>query len=104
MRLTPVWADVSGGRVEGLFGVTAGVTIDRVRPFARFRPGFLAVRESPAPFACILIYPSPLECVLASGRTLLAVDVGGGVDVALSSRTLMRWTWAIASFGTRARS
>lgn len=78
-------------RVEGLFGVTAGVTLGRVRPFARLRPGFVDVHASPEPFACIRIYPPPLTCELAGGRTLFALDAGGGVDVALTRRTFVRF-------------
>ena len=77
-------------RVEGLFGVTAGPTIGRIRPFAKFRPGFVTIREAPEPFACILIYPPPLACVLATGRTLAAIDVGGGVEVDASRRLFLR--------------
>ena len=77
-------------RVEGLFGVTAGVTAGRIRPFARLRPGFVDVHEAPAPFPCILIYPPPLACELASGRTLFALDAGGGVEIALTPRTFVR--------------
>jgi hypothetical protein len=76
--------------VEGLFGVTAGVAFGRIRPFARLRPGFVDVHESPAPFPCILIYPPPLACALSSGRTLFALDAGGGVEVALTPRTFVR--------------
>lgn len=77
-------------RVEGLFGVTAGVAFGPIRPFARLRPGFVDVRESPDPFPCILIYPPPLACALAAGRTLFALDAGGGVEVALTPRTFVR--------------
>ena len=80
----------SRGRFEGLFGATAGATFDRFRPFVRVRPGFVAVQESPEPFACILIFPPPLTCTLASGRTLAAVDLGGGVDIATTARTFVR--------------
>lgn len=80
----------SRGRVEGLFGVTAGPTLGRIRPFAKFRAGFLTIREAPAPFPCILIYPPPLACALASGQTLAAIDAGGGVQVAVSRRTFVR--------------
>ena len=34
----------SRGRMEGLFGVTVGATFDRVRPFAKLRPGFMSFR------------------------------------------------------------
>lgn len=80
----------SRARFEGLFGATAGATFDRFRPFVRVRPGFVAVQESPEPFACILIFPPPLTCTLASGRTLAAVDLGGGLDIAATARTFVR--------------
>jgi hypothetical protein len=80
----------SSGRIEGLFGVTAGPALGRVRPFARLRPGFLTFREAPAPFACILIFPPPLACTLASGRTSFALDVGGGVEIEATPRTFVR--------------
>jgi hypothetical protein len=80
----------SRGRFEGLFGATVGARFDRFRPFARVRPGFVVVQESPAPFACILIFPPPLTCTLASGRTLAAVDLGGGIDITTTSRTFVR--------------
>ena len=80
----------SSSRVEGLFGATAGATFDRIRPFARTRIGVVAVQEAPEPFACILIFPPPLNCELASGRNLLAIDVGGGVDIGTTSRTFVR--------------
>src|SRR5260221_651600 len=70
----------SRGRVEGLFGVTLGPTFKRARPFARLRPGFVQFREAPGPLVCVLIFPPPLSCTLASGRTVFALDVGGGVD------------------------
>src|SRR3970282_1396594 len=34
----------SRGRLEGLFGATAGVAFDRIRPFARVRSGFVTVQ------------------------------------------------------------
>src|SRR6185503_1206966 len=57
-------------RVEGLFGVTAGVRFGKLRPFAKFRAGFLDVQAAAQPFPCILIFPPPLSCTLAGGRTL----------------------------------
>ena len=78
-------------RLEALFGVTAGVpAAGRLRPFARLRPGVVSVAEAPAPLACILIYPPPLACTLAGGRTLLAIDVGGGIDIGTSATTFVR--------------
>ncbi len=80
----------SGNRVEGLFGVTVGPRFDVIRPFAKLRFGFLDVGDAPRPFACILIYPPPLSCELASGQTLAAFDLGGGVEVPMSQRTFVR--------------
>ncbi|MBI4264971.1 MAG: hypothetical protein HY657_11400 [Acidobacteria bacterium] len=80
----------SRGRLEGLFGVTAGPTFGRVRPFARVRPGFAAFRSAPEPIACIAIFPPPLACTMAAGRTLFSLDLGGGVDVALPPRGFVR--------------
>ena len=77
-------------RVEGLFGVTAGVRLGPVRPFAKFRAGFLDVQEAPQPYVCILIFPPPLSCTLAAGRTLPAFDLGGGVDVDITPRIFLR--------------
>jgi len=81
----------SGARVEGLFGMTVGVRSGRLRPFARLRPGFVRVGESPRPFACIRIFPPPLACELASGRTLLALDAGAGVEIGLTPGTFLRF-------------
>jgi hypothetical protein len=80
----------SRNRVEGLFGVTVGPRFDRVRPFAKLRFGFLDLSDAPRPFACVLIYPPPLSCELASGQTLTAFDLGGGVEVAMSQKTFVR--------------
>jgi hypothetical protein len=80
----------SRGRLEGLFGVTVGASVNRIRPFARLRPGFVTFREAPAPFACILIFPPPLACALAAGDTLFALDIGGGVEVFTTRRTFLR--------------
>lgn len=77
-------------RTEGLFGATIGPPLGRIRPFVRVRPGFMRVHESPEPLLCIRIFPPPLACELASGRTLAALDAGGGLDVSLGARTLAR--------------
>jgi hypothetical protein len=76
------------GRVEGLFGVTAGPRFGRVRPFVKLRPGFL--RFPHRTIACILIFPPPLSCQLAEGRTLFALDLGGGVEVFAGPRAFVR--------------
>ena len=78
----------SRSRVEGLFGVTVGPRFERVRPFARFRPGVLTFRGQPV--VCILIFPPPLTCELAAGRTLFIVDAGGGFELFPTGRTIIR--------------
>jgi len=80
----------SSGQVEGLFGVTAGPSFERVRTFAKARAGFLAFRESSRPIACIAIFPPPLSCTLAAGRTLPALEIGGGTEIELTRRTFVR--------------
>ena len=80
----------SRSRVEGLFGATIGPRLGRVRPFGRVRPGFLRFQPAPEPIACIAIFPPPLTCELAAGRTLMAFDLGGGVDVSVGERTFVR--------------
>jgi hypothetical protein len=78
-------------RVEGLFGVTAGPRLGRLRPFAKLRSGFVNLGEAPRPFACILIFPPPLACRLAGGDTLFALDIGGGLELLLNDRTFARF-------------
>lgn len=80
----------SGSRVEGLFGVTAGPRLDRVRPFGKAAFGFLRSSEAPEPFACIAIFPPPLSCLMAAGHTMPAIDLGGGVEISATDRTFVR--------------
>ena len=77
-------------RMEGLFGVTAGPAFGPVRPFVKVRPGFLAIAEAPEPFPCILIFPPPIACALAAGDTVFALDVGGGLEMTVTPRMLVR--------------
>ena len=83
-------AAFSRRRVEGLFGVTAGRRFGLLRPFAKFRAGFLDVQAVEQQRVCILIFPPPLACTLAAGRTLPAFDIGGGVEVDVA-RGLLRF-------------
>lgn len=80
----------SAGQVEGLFGMTVGRRFDAVRLFAKARTGFLAFREASKPIVCIAIFPPPLSCTLALGRTLPALDLGGGAQIATTARTFLR--------------
>lgn len=81
---------LSTGRVETLFGVTVGPRIGRWRPFAKLRPGILRFWKAPEPILCIAVFPPPVRCTLANGRTVVAVDVGGGVELLLTGRTFLR--------------
>jgi hypothetical protein len=80
----------SGGRIEGLFGVTIGPRLNAMRPFVKAGAGFLNVAATPRGFACIAIFPPPLACALAGGRTLPAYEIGGGIDVTATPRTFVR--------------
>ena len=77
-------------RVEGLFGLTIGPRIDRVRPFAKFAVGALKISPTPGAFACIAIFPPPLNCQLAGGDTRPALELGGGVVIDATDRTFVR--------------
>jgi hypothetical protein len=80
----------SGNRFEGLFGVTAGPRLNRIRPFVKGAAGFLASSEAPEPFACIAIFPPPLNCLMAAGQTMTAFEIGGGVEVSATDRAFVR--------------
>jgi hypothetical protein len=77
-------------RFEGLFGVTVGPKINRVRPFAKASAGFVDVTGTTGAFACIAIFPPPLACALAGGDTLPAFEIGGGIEVDITRRTFFR--------------
>lgn len=80
----------SSRRVEGLFGVTVGPRLNRIRPFVKAAGGFLRTAAAPEPFACITIFPPPLSCLMAAGHTMPAFEIGGGLDVSASSSTFIR--------------
>lgn len=80
----------SASRVEGLFGVTAGPRMGLIRPFLKFRPGFVRFAEAPEPFPCIAIFPPPLACQLAIGHTGFALDMGGGLEIRTTPNTFVR--------------
>ena len=80
----------SRSRFEGLFGVTVGPRLDRVRPFVKAAAGFLSVGEAPAAFPCLAIFPPPLACTLAGGDTLTAYEIGGGVQIDATTSSFIR--------------
>lgn len=80
----------SPGRVEGLFGATFGPRLGAIRPFAKLRPGFVNFSEADGPVACIAIFPPPLNCELAAGKTTFALDLGGGIEWFPTGGTFVR--------------
>jgi hypothetical protein len=81
---------ISRKRFEGLFGATIGPRINGVRPFVKGSAGFLNVSPSGGAFACIAIFPPPISCILAGGKTLPAYELGGGVEIDMSSTLFLR--------------
>jgi len=77
-------------RGEGLFGATVGPRLNRIRPFAKAAAGFLKVGATPGAFACIAIFPPPLNCALAGGDTLPVYEIGGGMEIDATSKTFVR--------------
>jgi hypothetical protein len=82
---------VTSSRLEGLFGVKVGPSHARFSVFGKLRPGFVRFAGASEPFPCILIHPPPLSCVLAEGRTVFALDLGGGLELYPTERSLLRF-------------
>lgn len=80
----------SGNRIEGLFGVTVGPKMGRLRPFAKAAAGFLDIGSAPRVFACIAIYPPPLACTMGSDSHLTAYELGGGMEIDATTATFIR--------------
>lgn len=80
----------SGSRFEGLFGVTVGPQINHLRPFAKAAAGFLRSSEAPEPFPCVLIFPPPLNCLMAAGHTMAVIEIGGGLEIRPANITFFR--------------
>ncbi len=80
----------SDGRFEGLFGLTVGPRIDRIRPFAKVAGGFLQTNGTQERIICIAIFPPPLNCSLAADQTLTVFEFGGGVQIDATDRAFVR--------------
>ena len=89
-RDVPEQATITSSRLEGLFGIKVGPRFDWLSVFGKARPGFVRFAGAGQPFACILIYPPPLSCILAEGRTVFALDLGGGIELYPTDRSLVR--------------
>jgi hypothetical protein len=71
--------------------VTVGPQLGGWRPFTKVRPGILRFWQAPESIACVAVFPPPVRCTLAAGRTVVAVDLGGGVERLLTKRTFLRF-------------
>jgi len=80
----------SGSRLEGLAGVRGGPHLGRTGVFLALRGGAVRFSKAPEPFPCILIYPPPLVCAIASGDTLPTVQLTGGFEVYPGDRLVVR--------------
>lgn len=80
----------SGSQLEGLFGLRAGPRLGDGSVYAALRAGFVSFSEAPEPLPCIAIFPPPLQCVLAEGRTAFAMSFGAGGEIPLGERVLVR--------------
>jgi len=78
-------------RVEGLWGITVGPRLGRLRPFGKFGIGYLDYHEAPGPLVCLAIYPPPLSCTLGGGQTLVSLMFGGGLEATITPRTFIRF-------------
>lgn len=84
----------SGNKSQGLFGVKAGKRFSRVGIFGKLRPGFMYFERGDVRFTggagCSGPSPVPSSCFEVSGRTDLAVDVGGVLEIYPASRIVVR--------------
>lgn len=99
--------DFTGGRKwQGLFGVKVGRRYDRVGVFAKARPGFVNFKEGDLRdrAACVALFPPPLACFQAEGRTDFAFDVGGVFELYPSAHTAVRFDAGDTVLRTRAHN
>ena len=80
----------SGSRLEGLIGLRVGHRFGNAGLYGALRPGVVKFSEAPAPRPCILIFPPPLECSLAGGKSLLALNYGAGFELHPGDRAVIR--------------
>ncbi len=79
----------SGSRTEGALGLRVGPHLDRTGVYLAARPGFVKFDSPGEPTVCILIFPPPLACTLATGESVFALDMNAGVQL-LGDRTVLR--------------
>jgi len=71
----------SGSRTEGALGFRLGPHLARTGVYAAVRPGFVKFSKPDEPTICILIFPPPLRCTLATGKSVFALDLVGGLQL-----------------------
>jgi hypothetical protein len=80
----------SGSRLEGLAGVRGGPRLGRTGGYLAVRAGAVRFSPAPEPFPCILIFPPPLNCALAAGKTLPTVQATAGFEAFLREKLVVR--------------
>lgn len=80
----------SASRLEAFLGVRVGPHLGKRGVFAVVGPGVARLSKAPKAFPCILIYPPPLACSLAGGRSLFGLQLGAGYEAITGSRTVVR--------------
>ena len=84
----------AGRKIQGFFGVKAGKRFDKIGVFAKARPGFVRYSRGDyrAPLGpCVAIFPQPIGCYQALGRTSFAADLGGVFEYYPTKRTIIRF-------------
>jgi hypothetical protein len=80
----------TGARREGLVGLRLAPQLGRRGGYLALRAGAVRFTEAPEPFACILIFPPPLECALAAGRTLPTIQASAGFETFAGKALVLR--------------
>lgn len=80
----------SASRTAGFFRAKAGLRRSKWGWFATAGTGLVRFSAAPGPLVCIAVFPPPLECQLASGRTLPALGFGAALVVQATERLVLR--------------
>jgi hypothetical protein len=80
----------SASRLEGLMGLRGGPHLEQGGVYLALRAGAVRFSEAPAPFPCILIFPPPLQCGIAAGKTVPSVQASAGFEAHPRERMVVR--------------
>ncbi|MGE0452699.1 MAG: hypothetical protein AB7O37_04115 [Vicinamibacteria bacterium] len=80
----------SSNRFEALAGLRLGLDLQRSGAYLTLRGGVSRFAAAPEPIPCIAIFPPPLACVLAEGKTLPAFGFGAGFQALVGERAVLR--------------